>query len=136
MVQESKFQLFSPEGLSKPTGYSHVGEVRGGRVVYIAGQVALDASGNLVGKDDLRAQVQQVFENLKTALAAARGTFDNVIKLNYYCADSVDPSGIAVVREVRERYLNTNNLPVSTFVVVRRLVRPEWLIEVEAVAII
>ena len=136
MAQESKFQLFSPEGLSKPTGYSHVGEVRGGRVVYIAGQVALDASGNLVGKDDLRAQVQQVFENLKTALAAARGTFDNVIKLNYYCADSVDPSGIAVVREVRERYLNTNNLPVSTFVVVRRLVRPEWLIEVEAVAII
>jgi enamine deaminase RidA (YjgF/YER057c/UK114 family) len=77
-----------------------------------------------------------VFENLKTALAAAGATFDDVIKLNYYCADSVDAAGIAVVREVRERYLNSKNPPVSTFVVVRRLVRPEWLIEVEAVAVI
>ena len=136
MAQESRFRLFNPEGLSKPTGYSHVGEVTGGRIVYIAGQIALDASGNLVGKDDLRAQAQQVFENLKTALAAAGATFNNVIKLNYYCSDSVDPSGVLIVREVRERYLDPKNLPVSTFVVVRRLVRPEWLIEVEAVAVI
>ncbi|HEX4595893.1 MAG TPA: RidA family protein [Bryobacteraceae bacterium] len=136
MAHESNFRLFNPEGLSKPTGYSHVGEVRGGRIVYISGQIALDPAGNLVGKDDLRAQAQQVFENLKTALAAAGGTFDNVIKLNYYCADSVDAAGVGIVREVRERYLNAKNLPVSTFVVVRRLVRPEWLIEVEAVAVI
>jgi enamine deaminase RidA (YjgF/YER057c/UK114 family) len=136
MAHESNFRLFNPDGLSKPAGYSHVGEVSRGRIVYIAGQVALDPAGNLTGKDDLRAQAQQVFENLKTALAAAGATFDDVIKLNYYCADSVDAAGIAVVREVRERYLNSKNPPVSTFVVVRRLVRPEWLIEVEAVAVI
>lgn len=136
MAQNSNFRLFNPEGLSKPTGYTHVGEVRGGRIVYISGQIALDASGNLVGKDDLGAQAQQVFENLKTALAAAGATFNDVIKLNYYCADSVDSAGIAVVREIRSRYLNAEHLPVSTFVVVRRLVRPEWLIEVEAVAVI
>lgn len=136
MTQDTTFRLFNPDGLSRPTGYSHVGEVRGGRIVYIAGQVSLDAAGNLVGPDDLRAQTVQVFENLKMALVAAGATFNNVIKLNYYCTDSVDASGIALVRETRDRYLNTKNPPVSTFVVVRRLVRPEWLIEVEAIAIV
>lgn len=136
MAQDPGFRLFNPEDLSKPTGYSHVGEVQAGRILYISGQVSLDRAGNLVGKDDFRAQTQQVFENLKTALAAAGATFNNVIKLNYYCADSVDASGIAVVREIRDQYLNTKNPPVSTFVVVRRLARPEWLIEVEAVAVV
>lgn len=136
MAQDLSFRLFNPEGLNKPTGYSHVGEVRGGRVVYIAGQVSLDPSGNLVGKDDLRAQVVQVFENLKTALAAAGATFREVIKLNTYCVDSVDASGIALVRAIREQYLDAKNPPVSTFVVVRRLAHPEWLIEVEAVAVV
>jgi enamine deaminase RidA (YjgF/YER057c/UK114 family) len=59
----------------KPAGYSHVGEVLSGKVVYIAGQVALDRSGTLVGKDDFRAQTKQVFENLKAALEAAGGSF-------------------------------------------------------------
>lgn len=136
MVQDARFRMLNPEGLSKPIGYSHVGEVQAGKIVYIAGQVSMDPAGNLVGKDDLRAQTQQVFENLKAALAAAGATFNDVIKLNYYCADSVDASGVTVVREIRDRYLNTKNPPVSTFVVVRRLARPEWLIEVEAVAVV
>jgi enamine deaminase RidA (YjgF/YER057c/UK114 family) len=91
---------------------------------------------NFVGKDDFRAQVEQVFKNLKAAVEAARGNFHDVIKLNFYCVDSVDPSQIPLVREVRDKYVNTQNPPTSTFVVVRRLVRPEWLIEVEAVAIV
>jgi enamine deaminase RidA (YjgF/YER057c/UK114 family) len=104
--------------------------------VYIAGQVALDRSGNLVGKDDFRAQVQQVFENLKVAVEAAGGDFNSVIKLNNYYAESVDPSQIPAIREIRDKYVNTANPPVSTFAVVKRLVRPEWLIEVEAVAVV
>jgi enamine deaminase RidA (YjgF/YER057c/UK114 family) len=138
MAQDSNFRLFNPEGLSKPTryGYSHLGEVRAGRTVYISGQIALDASGNLVGKGDLRAQTQQVFENLKIALAAAGATFNDVIKINTYCADSVDDTGIALILEIRSRYLNQQTPPASTFVIVRRLVRPEWLIEVEAVAVV
>ena len=138
MAQDSNFRLFNPEGLSKPTryGYSHLGEVRGGRTVYISGQIALDASGNLVGKGDLHAQTKQVFENLKIALAAAGATFNDVIKINTYCADSVDDTGIGLILEVRSRYLNQQNPPASTFVIVRRLVRPEWLIEVEAVAVV
>jgi enamine deaminase RidA (YjgF/YER057c/UK114 family) len=113
-----------------------VAVVTSGNLVYIAGQVALDASGNLVGKDDFRAQVEQVFKNLKAAVEAARGNFHDVIKLNFYCVDSVDPSQVPLVREVRDKYVNTQNPPTSTFVVVRRLVRPEWLIEVEAVAVV
>ena len=129
--------IFNPDNIAKPVaGYSQVAEVSGGKIVYIAGQVALDKSGNLVGKDDLRAQTQQIFENIKGAVEAAGGDFSNVIKLNYYCAESVDPSQIAVIREVRDKYVNTVAPPVSTLVVVKRLVRPEWMLEVEAVAVV
>ena len=92
MPQATNFRIFNPDTMAKPTaGYSHVAVVTGGNLVYIAGQVALDASGNLVGKDDFRAQVEQVFKNLKAAVEAARGNFHDVIKLNFYCVDSVDP---------------------------------------------
>jgi len=130
-------RIFNPETIAKPTaGYSQVAEVSGGKVVFIAGQVAQDRNGNLVGKDDFRAQVQQVFENLKAAVEAAGGDFSNVVKLNYYCAEGVDPAQIPAVREIRDKYVNTANPPTSTFVVVKRLVRLDWLIEVEAVAVV
>ena len=130
-------RIFNPDAMAKPTaGYSQVAEVSGGKIVFIAGQVAQDRNGNLVGKDDFREQVQQVFENLQAAVEAAGGDFKNVVKLNYYCADSVDPAQISAVREIRDKYVNTANPPTSTFVVVKRLVRPEWLIEVEAVAVV
>jgi enamine deaminase RidA (YjgF/YER057c/UK114 family) len=131
------FRIFNPDTMAKPTaGYSQVAEVTDGKLVYIAGQVALDRAGNLVGKDDFRAQVQQVFENLKAAVEAAGGDFHHVIKLNYYCAESVDPALIPAIREIRDKYVNTANPPTSTFVVVKRLVRPEWMIEVDAVAVV
>ena len=137
MPDQANFRLFNPDTMAKPAaGYSQVGEVTGGKVVYIAGQVALDASGNLVGKDDFRAQTEQIFKNLDSAVRATGGSFRDVVKLNYYCVDSVDPSAITQVREIRDKYVNTQNPPTSTFVVVRRLVRPEWLIEVEAVAVV
>ena len=131
------FRLFNPDTMSKPAaGYSQVAEVRSGKLVFIAGQVALDKTGKLVGKDDFRAQAQQVFENLKAAVEAAGGTFHDVVKLNIYCAESVDPAQIPALREIRDKYVNTANPPTSTLVVVKRLVRPEWMIEVEAVAVV
>ena len=136
-AQQKGVHIFNPEGMAKPTaGYSQVAEVTEGKLVYIAGQVALDKSGNLVGKDDFRAQTQQVFENLNSAVEAAGGDFNSVVKLNYYCAGSVPPEQAAVVREIRDKFVNTTNPPTSTFVFVQRLVRPEWLIEVEAVAVV
>lgn len=131
------FYIFNPDTMAKPkAGYSQVAEVTGGMLVYIAGQVALDRSGNLVGKDDLHAQVQQIFENLKAAVESAGGDFNNVVKLNYYCAETVDAGQLPVIREIRDKYVNTSNPPTSTFVFVKRLVRPEWLLEVEAVAVV
>jgi enamine deaminase RidA (YjgF/YER057c/UK114 family) len=137
MPDQPNFRLFNPDTMAKPVaGYSQVGEVTGGKLVFIAGQVALDASGNLVGKDDFRAQAEQVFKNLDAAVKGAGGSFRDVVKLNYYCAEVIDPAAITQVREIRDKYVNTQNPPTSTFVVVRRLVRPEWLIEVEAVAVV
>ena len=114
-------------------GYSHVVEVRGGRTLYIAGQLALDGEGNLVGAGDFRAQVEQVFANLEARLAEGGATFKDVVKLNYYLTDGSD---LLPVREVRNRYVNTENPPASTLVVVKRLVREEYLIEVEAIAVV
>ena len=102
-------------------------------MVFIAGQVALDASGNLVGKDNFRAQAEQVFENLKTAVEAAGGTFEDVIKLNIYL---LNLSHVPIFREVRDKYINRKNAPTSTAVQVSRLFRPEFLLEIEAVAIV
>ena len=131
------FRLYNPDTLAKPTaGFSQIAEVSGGKLVYISGQVALDKSGNLVGKDDLHAQAQQVFANLKAAVEAAGGDTSDLVKLNIYVVESVDPAQIPAIREIRDKFVNTANPPASTFVVVKRLVRPEWLIEIEAVAVI
>ena len=86
-----------------------------------------------MGKDDFRAQVQQVFENLKAAIGAAGGTFNDVIKLNSYF---LDLSHLPEFREVRDKYVSLSNPPASTAVQVPKLFRPEFLVEIEAVAVV
>jgi enamine deaminase RidA (YjgF/YER057c/UK114 family) len=125
--------FINPETMHRPTGYTHVVEVTAGRPVYIAGQVALDQTGALVGPGDIRAQARQVFDNLQSALDAVGASFDQVVKLNYYL---VDATQLPAVREVRDEYVNPRQPPASTAVEVRRLVRDDLLIEVEAVAAI
>jgi reactive intermediate/imine deaminase len=125
-------ERMNPQGLSTPTGYSHVVTTRGGKTIYIAGQVAFDAKGQLVGKGDLAAQTRQVFENLSVALKAAGATFANVVKANTYMRDA---SQVAVVREVRARYFS-KELPASTLVEVPRLANPDFLIEIEVIAVV
>lgn len=121
----------NPSTLATPPGYTHVVEIIRGRTVFIAGQVALDQAGQIVGAHDFRAQAQQVFENLKAALAAVGTDFASVVKLNMYV---VDISQLPVLREVRDLYVNTVNPPASTLVEVRRLAREDFLLEIEAVA--
>jgi enamine deaminase RidA (YjgF/YER057c/UK114 family) len=116
-----------------PLGYSHVVEVRGGRTLYIAGQVALDEDGNLVGEGDFGAQVEQVFQNLKARLEEGGATFKDVVKLNYYLTDASD---LQRLREIRNRHLNVEQPPASTLVVVKQLFREQFLVEVEAVAVV
>lgn len=133
MSNETNFQLLIPSTMPKSVGYSQLALVKGGTVVFIAGQVALDKSGNVVGKDDFKAQIHQVFENLKAAVEAAGGTFNDVVKLNSYF---LDLSHAADFREVRDKYVNVKNPPASTAIQVPRLFRPEFLVEVEAVAVV
>jgi len=109
-------------------------EITAGKMIYISGQVALDVAGNIVGQDDYRAQIQQVFRNLKAALESAGASFHHVVKLNYYIVDTVGADEFFAYREVRDQYVDTANPPAATVIVIRRLFRPEFLIEIEAVA--
>lgn len=122
----------NPTILAKPSGYTHVVEVTGGRTLYVSGQIALDQAGAVIGKGDLKAQTRQVFENLKAALAASGATFDNVVKITVFMTDA---SEIQTFREVRARYF-TKEVPASSLVQVVRLARPELMIEIEAVAVV
>ena len=136
MPNEPKIRVLSPPELSKPVGYSHIAEVTSGKLIYISGQVALDASGSIVGNNDYPAQLRQVFANLNAALQAAGTDFKHVVKLNYYIVDSVDRSQFFAYREVRDKYVDTANPPAATVVIVRGLFLPEFLVEIEAVAVV
>ncbi|MBM3649335.1 MAG: RidA family protein [Alphaproteobacteria bacterium] len=128
--------LSNPKTLPPPTGYSQIAEVTKGKIVLIAGQVAHDVAGNLVGANDFGAQVEQVFKNLDAAVRAAGGSFKDIVKINNYCVASVDAAEIATYREVRDRYFDMAAPPTSTFVYVSRLVQPDWLFEIDAMAVI
>jgi reactive intermediate/imine deaminase len=125
-------RFLTPETLAAPFGYSHVVDAPASRIVYVSGQVPLDAEGHLVGEGDFDAQVRQVFENLTAALEAAEASWSDVVKLNYFL---VDVSRIASVREIRDEYVDTRQPPASTLVGVSRLFREDVLVEIEAVAV-
>jgi 2-iminobutanoate/2-iminopropanoate deaminase len=112
--------------------YSHVVTVTGGTHVFIAGQLARDGNGNLVGRGDMRAQIEQVGKNLQQCLAAAGAKLDDLIKTTTYVTDIEEFFKHA---EIRMRYFGPA-LPTSTTVEVRRLSHPDFMVEVEAMAVI
>ena len=124
----------NPAALSAPTGYTHIVEVTGpARIIYISGQIAFDKDGTIVGAPgDMKAQAEQVFKNLETALTAAGAKFSDVVKMNSYITDM---SKVQAVRDVRARYFK-DATPASTFVEVKGLVRPELLLEIEVIAVV
>ncbi|MBV8428024.1 MAG: RidA family protein [Hyphomicrobiales bacterium] len=123
--------FINPAEVSTPTGYSHVAEVRGGRLIYISGQIALDSQGKLVGKGDLEAQADQVFRNLGAALASVGCTVRNIVKFTVFMRDVKD---VAAYRRARDRFMGDGPRPASTLVEVSGLVSEDFLIEIEAVA--
>src|ERR687883_35475 len=125
-------RFLSPDPLPRPFGYSQVVDAPAGRIVYLSGQVPLDAAGRLVGEGDFAAQVRQVFENLTAALAAADASWNDVVKLDYFVRDVGE---IAALRAIRDEYVNTEQPPASTLVEVSRLFRDDVLVEIEAVAV-
>lgn len=121
-------ERINPDGLTKPATYSHV--VKVGNLLFIAGQVAFDSAGNLVGENDMKAQVRQVLENLKTALASHKADFSNVVKINIFTTDVEAFLGSA---EVRAEYFK-GYPPASTLVQITKLARPGLMVEIEAIA--
>ena len=118
-----------PDGLPPTNGYSHAVAFNG--LIAISGQVPLDAEGRLVGPNDAEAQVRQVFDNLRAALAAADAGLDQVVKLTVFLTDLND---LEVFRRVRDTYFDTDAPPVSSLVQVAGLANPAFRIEIEALA--
>lgn len=123
-----------PDALAKPIGsYSQVIEVTSGKLVFIAGQTAVDAQGKLVGKGDIAAQTRQVMENLKTAVEGAGGSLRDIAKLTIFTTDL--PAFRQHTGDLRKAYF-PRDYPTSTLVEISQLAHPDFLVEIEAVAAI
>ncbi len=123
----------NPPTLVKPNGYTHVVVAPDGRTAYIAGQVAYDSTGQLVGGNDFRAQAERVFQNLERALASIGGSLADVVKTTTFVTDA---KHVPLLRDIRLKHLSRSRPPANTLVVVSSLARPEFLIEIEAVALL
>ncbi|MEV5550349.1 RidA family protein [Streptomyces sp. NPDC052309] len=122
----------APDGVAPAAQYSHV--VLGtGRFVAVSGQLALDEDGRVVGEGDPAAQARQVFENLRRCLAAAGATFDDVVKLTFFVTDM---ALMPAIRAARAEHIPDDRLPAASAVQVASLVRPEFLMEIEAFAVV
>ncbi|MBI2987660.1 MAG: RidA family protein [Deltaproteobacteria bacterium] len=103
-----------------------------GKLLFIAGQTAVDAKGNIVGKGNIEAQAKQVFENLKAVLKKAGGSIENIVKTTTYITDIKYREGLNKIR--RQYYKST--APVSTLVVVKGLANKDYLVEIEGIAVL
>ena len=121
---------FFPNPGNKPSGFSPV--TRAGNTVYVSGQVASDAQGNVVGKGDARAQTEQCFKNIEAALTAAGAGMDDLTKITCFLVNGDDYSAYASVRNS----LFPENGPASSTVMISALVSPDYLVEVEAIAVV
>ena len=128
---ERKF--INPEGMFRPGTYTPVVTVRGGTMVYISGQIAVDEKGQPVGGNDLKAQTEQVYRNLGLALKSAGATFQDVVKITTYVVN-YKPEYRALMHEVRSRHFSKDHPPASTLVGVQSLATAVYLVEIEAVA--
>ena len=129
-------KVLNPDTLGKPGGhYSHVMRVKASEFLFIAGQLATDKSGNLVGQDDFEAQCAQAYANIEAALKAAGAGWKNVVQFTTYVVHSQD---IPKLRHFRAREFTRmfpdGAYPPNTLLVVDRLAQEPCLIEVQAIA--
>jgi enamine deaminase RidA (YjgF/YER057c/UK114 family) len=129
-------QAINPPTLVKPAGFSHAWEAQGGKTVYVAGQVAVDREGRVVGPGDLVAQFRQVCENLKAVLVSRAGQMNDIVKLTIYVLSKSDYKARA--REIGAVYRDCfgRHYPAMTLVEVKGLYDDDCLIEIEAVAVV
>lgn len=131
----SKAEYLKPKGLAINPAYSHVAVASGSRTIYIAGQVSIDEKGAVVGAGDLGAQTEQVMRNIGKCLEAAGASFEHVVKITTYVVN-YKPELRAAIGKARTPFFGDRPPPASTLVGVSALAAPEWLIEIEAIAVV
>ncbi|MEZ5428484.1 MAG: RidA family protein [Pyrinomonadaceae bacterium] len=131
---EKKF--INPKKLAKSPALSHAVSVKGGRTIYVSGQIPLNEKGELIGNGDFKKQTEQVFENIKFILKEAGANFSDVVKLTYF-VKNLEPSMVQITREVRSQYLPPDKpLPSTSLIGVQGFLRKDILIEIECIAVV
>lgn len=131
----SKLEHHRPKGLLHNPAFSQVVAASGMRTIYTAGQVSIDEHGALVGAGDLAEQTAQVMRNVGLALAAANASYEHIVKITTYVVD-YKPEHRAVIGKARAPFFAKGTPPASTLVGVSALALPEWLVEIEAIAVV
>lgn len=128
-------EQITPVGIDNASAASlaYANGIRTDNIVWIAGQVSRDAAGNLVGENDPDAQVIQIFENIKAIVEGAGGTMADIVRLVIYLTDRAYRPAVTAARG---RYFQAPDFPTSTLLIVSGLALPEYLIEIEAVAVL
>ena len=132
----SRIEIFNPSELGKPLGqYSQITRVKASELVFIAGQLATDLAGAIVGEHDFEAQCRQVFSNIENALTSVGGEWQNVVQFTTYLVHSQD---IPKFMDFRKRhfpaYFKNGMYPPNTLLIVNRLVQEPFLVEVQTIA--
>jgi enamine deaminase RidA (YjgF/YER057c/UK114 family) len=130
-----KINYINPENMAKPRGYSHAITVEGNhKTVYIGGQNAIDGNGNLVGRNDLIKQTEQVLANIEKVIDEVGAKIENIVKLNIHLLQGRNPQeGFQVFQQ---KWGTNQNFPAITVLFVAGLSNPDWLIEIDAIAVI
>ena len=131
----SKLDHPRPEGLLDNPAFSQVVSATGTRTVYTAGQVSIDERGSVIGAGDLAAQTAQAMRNVGLALAAAGAGYADIVKITTYVVN-YKPEDRAVIGRARAPFFSNGTPPASTLVGVGALALPDWLVEIEAVAVV
>ncbi|MGZ5899514.1 MAG: RidA family protein [Reyranella sp.] len=136
MMPQTTISYLNPENTCPAQGlYSHVTDVPAGRTLYIAGQLSVGLDGSVVGKNDFAAQMKQVLDNLGAVLKGTGLGFNNVIKFTTYLVHSQDIESFMKIRaETFPKLFGGTQFPPNTLLIVDRLVKEEFLIEIEAIA--
>lgn len=127
-------EKINPPGLPVPMGYTQVVASQGSRTVYIAGQVAVDAIGNVVAPGDVVGQASRAFANVRSAVTAAGGSVADIVKVTWYVVGYRPELLPALARARRDIF--GDHEPASTLVGVAALANPQYLVEVEAIAVV
>lgn len=130
-IEQARSVITSGKPWEQKVGFSQCIRFEGGPLLFLSGQVSLDADGEVVGKDDLRLQTRTAFNNIRDLLHAAGSTMESIVKLTYFVTDMTQ---WPIVQDVRSEFF-PSYFPASTTVEVSGLHRPEYLIEIEAIAL-